>query len=136
MVAGMFSEHLIGWSVSSWPVELWSYNSHKMNSSTSQTASARQNLLILAQSQTKLRQLESSLSLSLDSRISTLHRLHTKGGEKGKDSLANRRYCIDSVNKGQTKCCMTSTDEKLMKLKGHTDNVRALLLSPDGTTVR
>lgn len=27
------------------------------------------------------------------------------------------------------------TDEKLMKLKGHTDNVRALLLSPDGTTV-
>ena len=28
------------------------------------------------------------------------------------------------------------TDDKLMKLKGHTDNVRALLLSPDGTTVR
>ena len=27
------------------------------------------------------------------------------------------------------------TDDKLMKLKGHTDNVRALLLSPDGTTV-
>ena len=27
------------------------------------------------------------------------------------------------------------TDEKLMVLKGHTDNVRALLLSPDGTTV-
>ena len=28
------------------------------------------------------------------------------------------------------------TNHKLMKLKGHTDNVRALLLSPDGTTVR
>ena len=27
------------------------------------------------------------------------------------------------------------SDEKLMRLKGHTDNVRALLLSPDGTTV-
>ena len=27
------------------------------------------------------------------------------------------------------------TDEKMMRLKGHTDNVRALLLSPDGTTV-
>ena len=26
-------------------------------------------------------------------------------------------------------------DEKLMRLKGHIDNVRALLLSPDGTTV-
>ena len=79
-----------------------------------------------------------SLSLPLPLPLSLLIATCLRGQKDSVYSLAMNDAGTVIVAGGTDKVLQVwdpRTDEKLMKLKGHTDNVRALLLSPDGTTV-